>query len=155
MLHRGKRGRRSGHRHRRPRSYGRISLPRDLGSLRGLIGVCWPFVVLEALQLVQFKIDTLRVFWILSSEAAAQYETAYRLLEVSHLAIRPLSTIAFPICALLIARHDRTAARDYGTKFVSIAAAIGLVVPGGIDLLLLRHEAEWVGLHHELRPEHC
>ena len=34
----------------------------------------------------------------------------------------------FPVCALLIARHDRTAARDYGTKFVSIAAAIGLGV---------------------------
>jgi O-antigen/teichoic acid export membrane protein len=94
--------------------YGRVSLPLDLSKLRRLIGLCWPFVVLAALQVVQFKIDTLMVFWILSSEAAAHCETAYRLLEVSRLAIRPLATIAFPVCVLLIARQDWTAARDYG-----------------------------------------
>jgi O-antigen/teichoic acid export membrane protein len=108
--------------------YGRLSLPRGLGGLRWLMAVCFPFLVLEALQLVQFKIDTLMVFWILSSEAAAQYETAYRLLEVSRLAIGPLATIAFPVCALLIARQDWRAARAYGTKVVGIAAAIGLGV---------------------------
>jgi O-antigen/teichoic acid export membrane protein len=108
--------------------YGRVSLPLDLSRLRWLIGLCWPFVVLEALQVVQFKIDTLMVFWILSAEAAAHYETAYRLLEVSRLAIRPLATIAFPVCALLIARQDWTAARDYGAKVALAATAVGLAV---------------------------
>jgi O-antigen/teichoic acid export membrane protein len=119
--------------------YGWLSLPRDLGSVRWLMGVCWPFLVLEALQLVQFKIDTLMVFWILSSEAAAQYETAYRLLEVSRLAIGPLATIAFPVCALLIARRDWAGARAYGTKVVVIAAAIGLGV-----MLLGLIGPEWI-----------
>lgn len=119
--------------------YGRIPLALDHGSMRGLMGVCWPFLVLEALQLVQFKIDTLMVFWIHSSEAAAHYETAYRLLEVSRLAIGPLATIAFPVCAMLIARRDWAAARDYGTKVVVTAAAIGL----GVMLLGLLGP-EWI-----------
>jgi O-antigen/teichoic acid export membrane protein len=52
-----------------PAWYGRISLPQGLGRLAGRL--CWPFVVSEALKLVQFKIDTVLVYWILSSEAAA------------------------------------------------------------------------------------
>ena len=108
--------------------YGPIPLPFDRGRLLRLIGDCWPFVVLEALQVVQFKIDTLMVFWILSSEAAARYETAYRLLEGCRLAIRPLATIAFPVCAVLFARQQWAAARDYGIKVVLMAAAIGFGV---------------------------
>jgi len=108
--------------------YGRIPLVFDRDRLLPLIAVCWPFVVLEALQVVQFKIDTLMVFWLLSSEAAARYETAYRLLEVCRLAIRPLATIAFPVCALLFARQQWAAARDYGTKIVLLAAALGVGV---------------------------
>lgn len=105
--------------------YGRISLALDFGRVRRLISVCWPFVVLEALQVAQFKIDTLMVFWILSSKAAAQYETAYRLLEVGRLAVRPLATIAFPGFASLLARQQWTAARDYGVKIILLAAATG------------------------------
>ena len=98
--------------------YGRISLRLDLGRVRRLVGGCWPFVVLEALQVAQFKIDTLMVFWLLSSKAAAQYETAYRLLEVGRLAIRPLAAIAFPVLALLVARRQWGEARDYGAKIL-------------------------------------
>ncbi len=82
--------------------------------------------MLDALQVAQFKIDTLMVFWLLSSEATAGYETAYRLLEVCRLAIRPLATIGFPVCALL--RQQWAAARDYGMKIILLAAAIGVGV---------------------------
>lgn len=119
--------------------YGPISLPLDLARMRHLIAVCWPFVVLEALQVVQFKIDTLMVFWLLSSEAAAHYETAYRLLEVSRLAVRPLAVITFPVCAALVAQQNWAAARDYGAKTTLAAAAIGCGV-----MLFGQINPEWI-----------
>ena len=121
--------------------YGQIPLPLDLGRLRRLISACWPFVVLEALQVAQFKIDTLMVFWILSSEAAAHYETAYRLLEVGRLAIRPLAAVAFPVCATLFARHQWAAARDYSARVMLLAAGIGFGV-----LLIGVVNPEWIML---------
>jgi hypothetical protein len=107
--------------------------------IRHLIAVCWPFVVLEALQLAQFKVDTLMVFWLLSSEAAAQYETAYRLLEVSRLTVRPLAVITFPICAALNAQQKWAAARDYGARTTLAAAAIGCGT-----LLVGQVNPEWI-----------
>jgi O-antigen/teichoic acid export membrane protein len=119
--------------------YGPISLSLDLGRIRHLIVICWPFVVLEALQLVQFKIDTLMVFWLLSSEAAAHYETAYRLLEVSRLAVRPLAVITFPVCAALVMRQNWAAARDHGMRATLAAAGIGCGV-----MLLGQINPEWI-----------
>ena len=119
--------------------YGPISLPLDLAKIGHLIAVCWPFLVLEALQVVQFKIDTLMVFWILSSEAAAQYETAYRLLEVSRLAVRPLAVITFPVCAALVAQQNWAAARDHGVKTTLAAASIGVVI-----MLVGQTNPEWI-----------
>lgn len=119
--------------------YGPISLPLNLARVRHLVAACWPLVVLEALQVVQFKIDTLMVFWLLSSEAAAHYETAYRLLEVSRLAVRPLAVITFPVCAALVAQQNWVAARDYGARTTLAAAAIGCGV-----MLFGQINPEWI-----------
>jgi O-antigen/teichoic acid export membrane protein len=119
--------------------YGPIPITLDLGRLRSVVLACWPFVVLEALQVVQFKIDTLMVFWILTPEAAAHYETAYRLLEVSRLAVRPLAVITFPVLAALIAQHEWAAARDRGMKTALLAAAIGVGVTSVVMI-----NPEWI-----------
>ena len=120
--------------------YGRFSMGNvDFAGIRRLLILCSPFVGLEILQVIQFKADALMVFWIISSEAAAQYETAYRLLEVSRIVARPLATSALPICAFLIAQGDWTAARSRAGQAVLYAALLGFV-PMAMGLIA----PEWI-----------
>jgi O-antigen/teichoic acid export membrane protein len=120
--------------------YGRFSMGSvDFSGIRRLLILCSPFVGLEILQVIQFKADVLMVFWIISSEAAAQYETAYRLLEVSRIVARPLATSALPICAFLIAQGDWTAARSRARQAVLYAALLGFV-PMAMGLIA----PEWI-----------
>ena len=120
--------------------YGRFSMSSvDFAGIRRLLILCSPFVGLEILQVIQFKADVLMVFWIISSEAAAQYETAYRLLEVSRIVARPLATSALPICAFLIAQGDWTAARSRARQAVLYAALLGFV-PMAMGLIA----PEWI-----------
>ena len=107
--------------------YGRVSLSHpDSKGLRRLLLLGSPLVGLEVLQLIQFKADVLMVFWMISSEAAAQYETAYRLLEVSRIVARPLAASALPICAYLIAQGDWETARSRALQATLFAGFLGL-----------------------------
>ena len=120
--------------------YGRFSLTNvDFAGIRRLLILCSPFVGLEVLQVIQFKADVLMVFWIISSEAAAQYETAYRLLEVSRIVARPLATTALPVCAYLIAQGEWAGARSRAMQTVLYAALLGFV-PLAIGLIA----PEWI-----------
>lgn len=102
--------------------------------LRRLAALCWPFVGLEVLQVIQFKIDVVMVYGLVSSSAAALYETAYRLLEVSRVIARPLAVSALPICAYLLAQGRTGDARRRARQALFTAAALG-TIPAAIGLI--------------------
>jgi O-antigen/teichoic acid export membrane protein len=119
--------------------FGPFPLPTDRATLMRVAMVCWPFLLLDALQIVQFKVDTVMIFALVSSEAAARYETAYRLLEVSRLLVRPLAMVTFPLCVAMAARGDLAGIARMGRKLVLVAGAAGvaLAVVGGVTAELL------------------
>jgi O-antigen/teichoic acid export membrane protein len=106
-------------------TFGRIPLPRHGEALRRVALACWPLAMLDALQIVQFKVDTLMIFSMVSADAVAQYETAYRLLEVSRLAVRPLAVIAFPTCVALATRGRWHEVGQLMGRTVALAGALG------------------------------
>lgn len=110
------------------RYYGCISLPRGGEALWKVMLLCWPILLLDALQIVQFKIDTLMLYLLASTEAVAQYETAYRLLEVTRLTVRPLAVVAFPVCVALATRNQWQDINRLILKVVAVAAALGCVL---------------------------
>ena len=106
--------------------FGRYPLTWDLNVLRRLVLLCWPFVVLDALQIIQFKVDVLMIFGLVSAEAAAHYETAYRLLEVSRLFVRPLAMIVFPLCVAMAVSGDWQGVRRLTGRTLGVAFVVGL-----------------------------
>ncbi|MGH6945568.1 MAG: oligosaccharide flippase family protein [Geminicoccaceae bacterium] len=112
--------------------FGPFPLRMDPRVLWRLVLVCWPFVVLDALQIIQFKVDTLMIFALVSTEAVAQYETAYKLLEVSQYLVRPVAMIAFPVCVAMAAAGNWAEVRRLTFRTIAIAAVVGL----GLALLV-------------------
>lgn len=108
--------------------FGAIPLPRGGAMIKRVILLCWPLLLLDALQILQFKIDTLMIFLLVSADGVAEYETAYRLLEVTRLGIRPLVLVAFPVCVALAKRDEWAEVTNLLLKTVALAAAAGIVL---------------------------
>jgi PST family polysaccharide transporter len=106
--------------------FGRIPVPRSGHVLKRVVLLCWPLLMLDALQVAQFKLDTVMIFAMVSEDAVAQYETASRLLEVSRLAVRPITVVAFPICVILAKRGHWGDVTRLLLRTVAIAAGIGV-----------------------------
>ena len=89
-------------------------------------------MLIAAVSLIQFKVDTVMLFAFLGAEAVASYETGYKVLEVSRLLIRPVTVVFFPICASLAAAGDwsRFAAASRRLLWVSIATALLVIAVG-------------------------
>jgi O-antigen/teichoic acid export membrane protein len=110
------------------RRFGVIPLPRGGAVIKRVMLLCWPLLLLDALQIVQFKVDTLMIYLLVSADAVAEYETAYRLLEVTRLGIRPLILVAFPVCVALAKREQWGEVTHLLLKTVALAAAAGVVL---------------------------
>lgn len=108
--------------------FGRFPLTFDRKVLWRTAAVCWPFAMLDALQIVQFKVDVLMIFAMVSSEAAAQYETAYRLLEVSRFLVRPLAMTVFPVCVAMGLRGDWFGVRSIMSRLSAVVFGLGVVL---------------------------
>ena len=80
------------------------------------------------------------IFSILSATAVAEYETAYRLLEVTRLAVRPLAVVAFPLCVTYATQQRWGDVNQLLWRTVLLAAALGglfaLVVTPRPDLIM-------------------
>ena len=110
------------------RGFGPFPLPFHGLVLQRVANLCWPFFVLDALQVAQFKVDTLMIFWMVSAAAVAEYETAYRLLEVIQMVVRPLITVAFPLCVTLATQQRWKEVNWVLQKTVFVAAFLGFAL---------------------------
>lgn len=87
----------------------------------------WPFFLLAILGLIQFKVDTVMLFFLGTATAVANYESAYKLLEVSRIAVRPLSLIFFPIAARLVISEEWGDLRRLVRRLVLGVGGLGLL----------------------------
>lgn len=106
---------------------GRFGMRWDPAAALEIARESWPFFLLAVLGLVQFKIDTVMIFFLGTAPGVANYESAYKLLEVSRVAVRPLNLIFFPIAARLVVREDWAALRRLVRRLVLGVGALGLV----------------------------
>jgi polysaccharide transporter, PST family len=109
---------------------GPISLRWQVAEARNVLGRSAPFFLLIVLSVLHFKADTVMLGFLTSLETVATYEVAYRCLEVSRVAIRPLGTIFLPICVGLIARNAWPEYRGLVKRLLAAAILLGAVVGG-------------------------
>lgn len=115
--------------------FGPIPIPSGLTIVKRVILLCWPLLLLDALQIVQFKIDTVMLYWMVSADAVAEYETAYRLLEVTRLAVRPLAIVAFPLCVTLAAQERWADVSRLLRRTVILAGAVGVLLATVVGIM--------------------
>lgn len=106
---------------------GRIGLHWDLQGAREIVRESWPFFLLAVLGLVQFKVDTVMIFFLGTAPGVANYESAYKLLEVSRIAVRPLNLIFFPIAARLVVGEDWEELRRLVRRLVLGVGGLGIL----------------------------
>lgn len=85
------------------RRWGPVSITWPNRAARAYALASWPFLVLTGLRAANFRLDTVMVFSLASPAEAASYETAFKLLEVSRLLVRPVAAVFFPLCAAMAA----------------------------------------------------
>lgn len=95
----------------------------------------WPFFLLAVLGLIQFKIDTVMLFFLGTATAVANYESAYKLLEVSRIAVRPLSLIFFPIAARMVVREEWDDMRRLVRRLLVGVGGLGLLATVGMAIV--------------------
>ncbi|SNT33554.1 polysaccharide biosynthesis C-terminal domain-containing protein [Tropicimonas sediminicola] len=85
---------------------GRPDLVWNFDALRPVLLLSAPFLAIEIVLLIQAKIDVLMIYAMSTPAAVAEYETSYRLLEVTRTLIRPLMMVFVPIAAAMAATGD-------------------------------------------------
>jgi O-antigen/teichoic acid export membrane protein len=99
----------------------------------------WPFLVLTGLRAANFRLDTVMVYALASPAEAASYETAFKLLEVSRLAVRPVAAVFFPMCAAMAADAAWAKLRRTSRLLLTRSAAAGVALAVGVMVI-----APWV-----------
>jgi O-antigen/teichoic acid export membrane protein len=121
--------------------HGRPTLTWHPDAALGVARQSLPIFAVTLLDTVHFKADTIMLGFMKPLTAVASYDAAYRLFEVSRLAIRPVALIFFPICVGMAARHEwpqlkalfgkltRTSLLLGGAATLAVVAIAGLLVP--------------------------
>lgn len=121
-------------------SQGPLHLRWDLEAAQGLARQSLPVFGVTLLDAVHFKTGTVMLGFLRPLPTVAAYEAAYRLFEVSRLAIRPVALIFFPICVALAARQDwpelRRLFRKLSTTGLAVGAAVTVVVVAAAGLVV-------------------
>lgn len=99
----------------------------------------WPFLVVTGLRAANFRLDTVMVYALSSPAEAASYETAFKLLEVSRLLVRPVAAVFFPLCAALAADAAWSKLRSTSDMLLLRTAIVGAVVAVAVAMA-----APWV-----------
>jgi O-antigen/teichoic acid export membrane protein len=97
----------------------------DLEAARGVARQSLPIFAVTLLDTMHFKADTVLLGFLRPLTAVASYEAAYKLFEVSRLAIRPIALIFFPICVALAARHQWPELRRLFGKLTRTSLLLG------------------------------
>ncbi|MDJ1008231.1 MAG: oligosaccharide flippase family protein [Paracoccaceae bacterium] len=80
---------------------GPIRPTRSGAAVRAILVVSAPFLLTEIVLLAQAKIDVVMLFALRTPAEVAEYEAAYRLLEVTRTLVRPLMMVFVPIAAAM------------------------------------------------------
>jgi len=107
--------------------HGPLGLLWDLDTARGVARQSLPIFAVTLLDTMHFKADTVMLGFLRPLSTVASYEAAYRLFEVSRMAIRPISLIFFPICVALAARHEWPELRRLFGKLTRTSLLLGTV----------------------------
>jgi O-antigen/teichoic acid export membrane protein len=105
--------------------HGPLGLVWDLEAARGVARQSLPIFAVTLLDTMHFKADTVLLGFLRPLTAVASYEAAYKLFEVSRLAIRPIALIFFPICVALAARHQWPELRRLFGKLTRTSLLLG------------------------------
>ena len=105
--------------------YGRPQLDWDIDAARGVARQSLPIFAVTLLDTVHFKADTIMLGFLKPLTAVASYDAAYRLFEVSRLAIRPVALIFYPICVGMAARHEWPQLRALFGKLTRTSLLLG------------------------------
>ncbi len=105
--------------------HGPLALVWDLETARGVARQSLPIFAVTLLDTMHFKADTVMLGFLRPLSTVASYEAAYRLFEVSRLAIRPVALIFFPICVGLAARHEWPELRRLFGKLTRTSLLLG------------------------------
>ncbi len=105
--------------------HGRLRLEWNPSAARGVARQSLPIFAVTLLDTVHFKADTIMLGFLKPLTAVASYDAAYRLFEVSRLAIRPVALIFFPICVGMAARHEWTQLRALFSKLTRTSLLLG------------------------------
>ncbi|MHC4503515.1 MAG: oligosaccharide flippase family protein [Planctomycetota bacterium] len=100
----------------------------DARAARRLLRASAPLFLLQLLDLVHFKVDTVMVGLLRTYDEVAIYEAAYKFLEASRVIIRPAAVILFPVfTALAVQRQWRVLSRR-AHQAMGSAVLVGLAV---------------------------
>ena len=95
----------------------------------------WPFLAMTTLRAANFRIDTMMVYALGSAAEAAAYETAFKLLEVTQLMMRPVTMVFFPVCSAMVAQRLWPRLRRAMRGLVVLPLVLGAVVGLGVGVL--------------------
>ncbi|MEO8464151.1 MAG: flippase [Gammaproteobacteria bacterium] len=119
---------------------GPLELQWDLDIFRRILRQSLPFFALMSLSVLHFKVDTLMLGFMASLEAVANYEIAYKFLEVSRIVVRPVAMVFLPICTALVAQAAWPMFSGLAKKLflgTLLAAVVGAaVVVGGAGAVM-------------------
>ena len=93
-----------------------------------------PIFGVTLLDTVHAKADTVMLGFLRPMPEVAAYSAAWRLLEVSRLAIRPISLIFFPICVGLAAKDDWAGLRSLFGRLTRTSLSVGALASLGVIL---------------------
>lgn len=91
------------------------------------------------LALLLARLDTVMLGFLGSYSDVASYQAAYKLLEATRFAIRPLNTVLFPMLAAMAARREWEGVKTYAGRALAGAGWIGVGV-----VLIVAVAADWI-----------
>ncbi len=109
------------------RRIGPILLRFEASAMLRLAGETIPFSALAFLDLLLSKSDAIMIWFLRTPVEVADYESAYKFLEVSRLVVRPASMILLPVFVQISGRAAWPEFRKLAARLVSVTATLGVV----------------------------
>lgn len=116
------------------RRLGRVRLSWRSGRARHLTAESFPLFAVAMLSLLHAKADTVMLGFMGSYSDVASYQAAYKLLEASRFAVRPVIMVLFPLLAAMAARREWDRLRTYMGRALTSAGWVGAAVAGVLAL---------------------
>jgi O-antigen/teichoic acid export membrane protein len=116
------------------RRVGPVRLSWGAGRAKDITTESFPLFMVSLLTMVHARVDTVMLGFMGSYSDVASYQAAYKVLEASRFAVRPATTVLFPLLAAMAARREWDGLRTYMGRALTTAGWIGLAVGGVVAL---------------------